>query len=180
MRGVGEVEDLDLLSDGISYRDGEVGLAVAEGFVVQQALQGHDRGVVVGHLYADGIGQRHDAHSLGVQGQGYVLLELADVCDLHSGRGIDLVQGDRRAYHGLYVHDLYLVVRERSAYLVVVALEFFHRNVPAGCSVAFEEVQGRELVLGQAFGHVQAVVDGRQVFRDFVEKVLVPDDFHVA
>ena len=91
VRRVGEVEHADLLGDRVADGDRQVGFAAAEGLVVEQGLQRHDGGVVVGHLDADGVGQGHDAHALGVQRQGDVLLEFLDIGNLHARSGEDLV-----------------------------------------------------------------------------------------
>ena len=112
VRCVGEVEDLDLLGDGIADRDRQVGFAFPEGGIVEQGLQGDDRGLVVGHFDADGIRQGHDADAPCIEGHRDILLQALDRRDLHAGGGIDFVKGHGGADNGLDILDLDLVVRD--------------------------------------------------------------------
>ena len=127
--GVAEVEDLDFLGDGVAYGYGQFVFALAEAFAVEQALQRHYARAVVGHFDAYAVGQGYDAHAAGLEGQGYVFLELLDVGNLYARGGIDLIKGDGGADDGLDVGYFYPVGEEGSAYLVVVAVELLVRDL---------------------------------------------------
>ena len=174
---VAEVEYLDLLGYRVADGHRQLVFAGAEGFAVEQALQRHDRGVVVGDFDSHRIRERDNADALGIHLHADVFLQFLDFGDAHAGGQGHSVKGDGGAYLGLDLGDFYLVVLERSAYLVVVALELFVRRKPAVGGVGFEKVEGRGLVFGKAFGRVEAVVDGRQFLVALVLQGIVGHDF---
>ena len=175
MRRVGEVEDLDLLGDGIAYGHGEVVGAVAVGLVVEQILQRHYGRIVIGHFDAHRVAQGHDPDALSVEGKGDVLLQLLDVGNLDARGGIHLVEGNGRAHLGLDIHHLDLVIGQGRADLVVVPRELFGGDIPAGAAVVLEYVDRREFVPGEAVGGIQAVVERLELF-DFAVELVIGDD----
>ena len=91
VRGIGQVEDLHLLGNGVADSYRQLSLAFAEGGVVQKGFERHDGGHVVGHLDAHGIRQGGDSHAPGAQAYADVFLQLLDGGDLHARRGIDFI-----------------------------------------------------------------------------------------
>ena len=180
VRSVGQVEHLHLLGDGAADGDGQFGLAVAESLVIEEALQRNYRRLVVGHFYADGVGQGNDTHSAGVQGHGYVVLETADVGYLDARGGVDLVQGDGRADYGLDVDDLYLVVPEGGAYLVVVAVELLVGDYLRSGGMVLQQVQAGELVQRESLRRIQTYVNARKLLLHFDVQLLSAVDLETA
>ena len=174
---VAEVEYLDLLGYRVADGHRQLVFAGAEGLAVEQALERHDRSVVVGDFDSHRIRESDHADALGIHLHAYVFLQFLDFGDAHAGGQRHSVKGDGGAYLGLDLGDLYLVVLERCAYLVVVALELFVRRKPAVGGVGFEKVEGRGLVFGKAFGRVEAVVNGRQFLVALVLQGVVGHDF---
>ena len=91
MRGISQVEYLDLLLDGVADGYREFCLAVPESVIIEDGPHGNDRRLVVSDLNSYGIGKGHNADSPRMKVHSDVFLEFLDLGDLHSWCGINLV-----------------------------------------------------------------------------------------
>ena len=94
---LGEVGDQRLAGDVLAQRDRQLGLGAAPVLALEDLAHADGRGVLVGHLDADGglAGDGgEDAYRLRAHAEGDVLVEAGDLFDAHAGGGHDLVAGD--------------------------------------------------------------------------------------
>ena len=98
MRHLGQVGEVRLATKSAPERHGERRLAVPEPGVGQEAAQGDDRPVPVRDLDAQRRSARHafDPDRLGLQRKRQIVLEVDDLGDLHTGRRLELEDGDDR------------------------------------------------------------------------------------
>ena len=178
MRGVGKVEHLHLLGDGIAYCDREFVFAAPEIVAVEEVAERHDARSVVGDLDAHGVGQGDDANAAGLEAQGDVFLKLLDFGDLDARGRSDLVEGDGGADDGLHIVHRDLVGLQGGDDLVVVAGELFAADFALAGGVVAKEFDAWELVPGEAFRRIHTVVDGLELL-DLGLQSVVGDDLDV-
>ena len=145
MGRIRKVENFYLLGNCVSDGNRELILGFNEGGILQEGLQRHNRRLVIRHLDTYRIREGHYSHTTRIKGHCDIFLEVLDRSNLDSRSRIDLIKSDSRAYHGLYVPDIYPIVCKGIPDLEVVALQLVAGDNMAHGLIISEKVHRREL-----------------------------------
>src|SRR5690606_8046426 len=126
VRHLCQVYHVDFVRDVFTQGDGEFHLRVLVLFGSHYRTHGHDFGMLVGHLDADGTptgNGRNDPDTERGQAQGDVVFQVTDPRDPHARGRDNLVQGHRRTDRGFDFIDFDPIIGKRTYNLVFVGFQ---------------------------------------------------------
>ena len=151
VRHLGQVGDNRMAVHVLAEREGKPRPGVAPFIGLEQIADDDLRLDEVGNLHADGTFSRHrrqDVNAFGFQRGGNVVIESGDFFELHAGRWMQFVAGDRRAFGDVAQGNFDVELGQRLLDQASVGHQVFLRfGRPNGWVGIVEQVQRRQLII---------------------------------